>query len=153
MKQAIATRKKQVQDSLKESKKELAAARKHLKGLEKEKDRSLEFKAIPVIQSEIGRLKGEIDFLDKQISFLGATVHPIQFENGCVINLNLVKEYEKRMPTGSLIEAELVPGENPLVLLTHKNGKFTLNDLSKYYKGLKLPKGEELFESIGITTR
>lgn len=135
MKQAIAARKKQIQVALTESRKELRKA-------EKAKDRS-----------EIKRLKSEIEFLEKQKDRYSASAHPIQFDNGCVIDLNLVKEYAKKLPTGNPLEAELVSGDKPLVLLTHKNGKFTLNDLSKYYKGLKLPKGEGLFESIGITTR
>lgn len=122
------------------------------------------------IQSDITRLKkdlrqaikaekhGQVNKLERQIEslewkkrFYASSVLPVQFANGFVLNGKLLGQFVKKLPDMHL-EARFSEDGNDM-LISHDKGSITLYDLSNYYQGLKMPKGEDLLAELGITLK
>lgn len=95
------------------------------------------------------RLESEIDRLQALKKMYEASVEPVQFSNGFVLNGKLLKQFVRKLPAIQL-EADFIAG-NQIIEIKHKNGKISLYDLREKYQGLKMPKGEDLLDELGIS--
>lgn len=130
MKTAIAARRKDLQASLTDIRKELRKA-------EKAKHRN-----------DVNKLNAVIAGMEKRMGFYSVSVKPVQFSNGFVLNGTLLEQFMRKLPKGSHLVASFA-GEDALEI-KYKNGKLYLYDLRQYFSGIKLPKGEVFLDDLGI---
>lgn len=97
--------------------------------------------------SRADKLQREIVDLTRERDYYKANVIPVQFTTGLIINGTLLKAFMNKRPAPPFT-AEISTKE---VKIMHKTGSITLLDMTKYYGGMKLPKGEELLDELGIT--
>ncbi|MFD1203563.1 hypothetical protein ACFQ38_00230 [Sporosarcina contaminans] len=128
MKTAMKDMQKEIQSAITDSRKE------YRKALKAENRR------------EANRLEHEIEQLEKRKKYYMASSEPVQFANGFVINGKLLKQFIKKLPA---LELSAVFVDDTLEI-RYKAGRLTLLNLEPFYTGMKLPKGEDLLEELGI---
>ncbi|MBG9657839.1 hypothetical protein [Cytobacillus firmus] len=100
---------------------------------------------------QVNKLERQIENLEREKRFYASSVSPVQFANGFVLNGKLLEQFVKKLP-GMHLEAQFSVDGNDIII-RHDKGSITLYDLSDYYQGLKMPKGEDLLVKLGITLR
>lgn len=100
---------------------------------------------------QVNKLERQIESLERKKRFYASSVLPVQFANGFVLNGKLLGQFVKKLPDMHL-EARFSEDGNDM-LISHDKGSITLYDLSNYYQGLKMPKGEDLLAELGITLK
>ena len=124
-----------MKDMQKEIQKAITASRKEYREALKAEDRR-----------EANRLDREIEQLEKRKKYYMASSEPVQFANGFVINGKLLKQFIKKLPATGLTGVFV----NDTLEIRYKAGRLTLLNLEPFYSGMKIPKGEDLFEELGI---
>lgn len=100
---------------------------------------------------QVNKLERQIVSLERKKRFYASSVFPVQFANGFVLNGKLLKQFVKKLPD-KYLEARFSEDGNDMII-SHDKGSITLYDLSNYYQGLKMPKGEDLLAELGITLK
>lgn len=100
---------------------------------------------------QVNKLERQIEILERKKRFYASSVLPVQFANGFVLNGKLLRQFVKKLPV-MYLEARFSEDGNDMII-SHDKGSITLYDLSNYYQGLKMPKGEDLLAELGITLK
>lgn len=131
MKEVMVAERKRIQG-------QINANRKDRKRAEKERN-----------HKEMNRIDSQIEHLERNLKLYKASVQPVQFQNGVIVNGKLLTQYVKKCPSG-FIDAELTDGH---LYIKHKAGRLTLQNTAKYYFDLDLPTGEALLDELGIALK
>lgn len=136
MKTALAAKRKSVQSQISDLKR---------------KRRELAKSELPIKAARLKRFDDQINGLSALLNLYKASVVPVQFENGFVINGTILKSFTKKLPKGCKVDALFYKGA---LLINYKTGlvegEFSLNNLAEYYEGINMQKGEELLAELGI---